>query len=136
MRPTGRISDVLSDRIGSLKVLEEYFVPRLRSGDEELAASFGSFLDGEPVDVVLRFDPGIKVYLLRRRWHPSQEEKELPDGRLEVQFRVNGLEGIRRWIYRWLPQVEVIEPVKLRKKIREELEMAVEKHGTSRRRTK
>jgi len=117
------------DRMASLKELGEHFVPRQRSGDDELATSFGSFLDGDPVEVILAFDPEIKAYIQRRRWHASQEEKERADGRLEVRFRVNGLEGISRWIYRWLPWVEVVAPPALRKKVREDLERALAKHG-------
>jgi predicted DNA-binding transcriptional regulator YafY len=119
------------DRMEALQVLEEHFVPRQRSGDEELALSFGSFLDGEPTDVILIFDPEIKGYIRRHRWHPSQEEIALKDGRLEVRFRVNGLEGISRWIHRWLPQVEVVAPLELRDKIRKDLERTLRKYGKS-----
>jgi predicted DNA-binding transcriptional regulator YafY len=117
------------DRMKALQVLKEHFVPRQRSGDEELALSFGGFLDGEPADVMLIFDPEIREYIQRHRWHPSQEERALPDGRLEVRFRVNGLEGISRWIYRWLPWVEVRAPKALRKKVSEDLAHALAKHG-------
>lgn len=116
------------DRIDALQVLEEHFVPRLRSGNEELDLAFGSYLDGEPVDVVLLFDPKIGDYLRRRRWHPSQRERVLKDGRLELRFRVNGLEGIARWIHRWLPGVEVAEPAELREKIKGELKIALGKY--------
>ncbi|MBI5583225.1 MAG: transcriptional regulator [Deltaproteobacteria bacterium] len=117
------------DRMESLKVLEEHFVPRQRSGDEELASSFGSFLDGEPEEVILVFDPEIRLYIERRRWHPSQEKEELKDGRLKIRFRVKGLEGIGRWIYRWLPWVEVLTPKALREKVEEDLALALAKHG-------
>jgi predicted DNA-binding transcriptional regulator YafY len=116
------------DQILSLKLLDDYFVPKRRPEEEELMASFGSFLDGEAVDVVLRFDPGIKGYIQRKKWHPSQQEKDLSGGRLEARFRVNGLEGISRWIYRWLPQVEVIAPAELREKMKEDLRKALEKY--------
>lgn len=45
-----------------------------------------------------------------------------------MRFRVNGLEGIRRWIYRWLPQVEVIAPPELREKMKEDLGKALGKY--------
>jgi predicted DNA-binding transcriptional regulator YafY len=41
---------------------------------------------------------------------------------------VNGLEGISRWIYRWLPQVEVIAPPGLRDKMKEDLRRALGKY--------
>ncbi len=116
------------DRMEALQVLEEHFVPRQRSGDEELALSFGSFLDGEPTDVILIFDSEIKEYIRRHRWHPSQEETALKGGRLEVRFRVKGMEGISRWIYRWLPQVEVVAPQALRTKTAADLQKALARY--------
>jgi predicted DNA-binding transcriptional regulator YafY len=117
------------DQILSLKLLDDHFVPRRRPEEEELSASFGSFLDGEVVEVILRFDPVIKGYIQRKKWHPSQREKELPDGRLEARFLVTGLAGISRWIYRWLPQVEVIAPKELREKMKEDLKKALAKYN-------
>ena len=116
------------DQILSLKLLDDYFVPRRRPEEDELMAAFGSFLDGEAGEVVLRFDPEIKGYIQRKKWHPSQQEKELPGGRLEARFRVNGLDGISRWIYRWLPHVEVIAPPELKEKMKEDLKKALRKY--------
>ncbi len=42
---------------------------------------------------------------------------------------MNGLEGITPWIYRWLPQVEVVSPKKLREGVKEELERALKKQA-------
>jgi predicted DNA-binding transcriptional regulator YafY len=116
------------DQILSLKILDDYFVPRRRPEDEELSASFGSFLDGEAVDVVLRFDREIKAYIQRKKWHPSQQEITLSGGRLETRFRVPGMAGITRWIYRWLPHVEVIAPPELREKMKGDLKKALGKY--------
>ncbi len=117
------------DRIMALKVLEEHFIPRNIFPEEELSGAFGTVVDGEPVEVVLRFDAEARPYLQRKKWHESQRERELKDGRLELRFTVNGLEGITPWIFRWLPHVEVVSPKKLRERIREELEMALKKHA-------
>lgn len=116
------------DRIISLKVLNEHFIPQNIAPEEELSGAFGTVVDGEPVEVVLRFDEEIKPYLQRKKWHQSQRERELNDGRLELRFRVNGLEGINYWIYRWLPYVEVVSPKELREIFKEKLEMALKKH--------
>ena len=83
-------------------------------------------LDGEPVEVVLRFDAEIKPYVLRKKWHESQKEKELKDG-VELRFKVNGIEGIKQWIYKWLPHVEVVEPRELKEDIKKELKEAMKK---------
>jgi len=113
------------DRIKRIKVLDEHFLPRRLDKDEELAGAFGPYLDGEPVEVLLRFSPDIKSYVLRKRWHESQVQEELEDGRLEVRFKVNGLEGIKPWIYMWLPHVEVVEPEELIREMRSDLQQAL-----------
>ncbi len=116
------------DRIINLKVLEEHFIPKNIDPEEELSGAFGTVVDGEPVEVILRFDPECRPYLQRKRWHESQRERILKDGRLELRFTVNGLEGIRPWIYRWLPQVEVVSPKSLREEIKEELGRYLKKY--------
>lgn len=117
------------DRIQSLKVLNEHFIPENISPEEEISGAFGVMVDQEPVEVALRFDKEIKPYVLRKKWHQSQKEKELKDGRVEVRFNVNGLDEIKQWIYRWLPRVEVISPRRLKEMVKEELRLSLEKHN-------
>jgi hypothetical protein len=76
------------------------------------------------VEVVLRFQPEIKSQVLRKKWHPSQKEKQLKDGSLEMRLVVNGLERIRPWIYRWLPWVKVVSPKEPKHIVKKELESA------------
>jgi predicted DNA-binding transcriptional regulator YafY len=116
------------DRITSLKTLKEYFIPKGISSEDELSGAFGNILDGEPVLVVLRFDAEIKAHVLRKKWHQSQKENELNDGRIEMRFEVNGIEGIKQWIYKWIPYVEVIEPKELKEEIRIELKKTMGKN--------
>ena len=106
------------DKIASLKVLKIYFLPKLEiSADEELAGTFGSFIEGEPVTVVLRFMREFAPFIQRKKWHPTQTVKELPNGDIEVTFRVNGLKGIKYWLYRWIPYMVIIEPKEFRKEV-------------------
>jgi predicted DNA-binding transcriptional regulator YafY len=116
------------DRIISLKVLEEHFIPTNIAPEEEFSGAFGTVVDGEPVEVVLRFDEECRPYIQRKKWHESQKERDLKDGRLELRFRVNGLEGITPWIYRWLPYVEVVSPRDLKSTLQEDLEAALKKN--------
>lgn len=115
------------DRILSLRILNEQFVPVSISPEEELSGTFGVWLDEKPVNVVLRFDKESIPYIQRKKWHQSQQEKELKDGRLELRFKVNGFEDIKSWIYRWLPHVEVVAPKKLKETVRAELKEAVKR---------
>ena len=117
------------DRVASMSQLDEYFVPRAISPEDELSGAFGAFLDGEPVEVTLQFDAHIKPFIVRKKWHESQTVKELGNGNIEVRFRVNGLMGIQNWIYGWIPHVEVIAPRELRKALRRDLQKAIKIHG-------
>ena len=117
------------DRIAALTVLDEHFIPGRITPHDELSGSFGPYVDGEPVKVVLRFDAEVKAHVLRRKWHESQKEKELPDGRLELRFTVNGTEGIRQWLSRWIPFVEVVEPVELRQAVIEDMKSNLLRYG-------
>jgi len=116
------------DRITSLKVIDRHFLPKNVLPEDELSASFGTWLDGEPVEVVLRFDEEVKSRVLRKKWHQSQKEKELKDGRLEVRFNVKGLGGIKKWIYQWIPYVEIVEPKELRDEIKIEFSVELDKN--------
>lgn len=116
------------DRIISLKVQNKHFLPKRISPDDELSGSFGGVIDGEPIEIVIRFDAGIKTHILRKKWHESQTNKGLKDGRLETTFIVNGFEGIKGWIYQWMPYAEVVRPEELRKEIESDMKAAYEKH--------
>jgi predicted DNA-binding transcriptional regulator YafY len=117
------------DRVVSLKLLDEYFLPREISPEAELSGLFGAYVDGEPTEVIVRFDQEIRKYVERNRYHQTQVQRELPDGRLQVTFTANGIEGVRHWLYRWLPHVEVVAPDALRDTVTRELETALMKHG-------
>ena len=114
------------DRMESLKVLDQNFLPKPEITPEEFKEAFGVITDGDPVTVVLRFDKSCKPYLKRFAF-PGQEEKELPDGRIELRFRTSGLKGVKLWLYRHIPHFEVVEPKGLKEEIRTELQAAMER---------
>lgn len=113
------------DRINGLRTLGKTFVPQPTSPDAELDGAFGHFVDGEPVEVTLIFEQSCLPFLLRRKWHKSQRIRQLADGCLEMSFSVNGILGIRPWIYRWLPNVRVVAPLELVDLVQQELQTAM-----------
>lgn len=113
------------DKIRSWKLTERYFVPRKDVPSvEEIREAFGPYVDEEPQEVIVRFGPEVKQYLLRRIWMKDQKCQELSDGWLEVRFKVRGLSGFKYWLYRWLPHFQVVAPDSLRDEIREDLRLA------------
>lgn len=116
------------DRITGLKILSMRFVACKVNPKDEHEGTFGRFVDGNPVEVRLIFDKTAVPFLMRKKWHPSQQTRELSDGRLEMTFMVNGILGIRPWIYRWLPNVEVVSPLELTELVQEELKASLLKN--------
>ncbi|MEN6615786.1 MAG: transcriptional regulator [Syntrophorhabdus sp.] len=116
------------DRIESVSILDRHFLPPNLTPEEELSGAFGAFLDGEQVEVVLRFDEIYKPLITRKTWHASQRITDLPDGGIEVTFAVKGVLGIRNWIYQWIPHVEVVAPRELRDMFRDDLDKALNKY--------
>lgn len=105
-----------------------YYSPPV-DAELELSNGFGTYLDGEPVKITIRFDREAATRFQRRKWHKSQVVQENKDGGIVVTFCVNGTEGVKRWLYQWLPHAEVLEPVALRSQIAQELGQAAKRHG-------
>jgi predicted DNA-binding transcriptional regulator YafY len=100
------------DRIRAWEVMERPFFPRIRGSEleEDLERGFGDYMDGELVHVVVRFSPEIRPHLERKIWHPSQKNKILPSGSLEICFDTSGIDAVKSWLYRWVPYFQVIQP--------------------------
>lgn len=117
------------DRIVRIEERNRYFTTRDDFSLEEYLSHTWGIIDGEEVGVVVRFTKDAADYILRRdSWHPSEKRKILPDGGVELQFNVAGTLEIKKWIYSWLPHVEVVKPLSLRRQIHKELAQAAASH--------
>jgi predicted DNA-binding transcriptional regulator YafY len=76
---------------------------------------------GPPQKVRIRFSAGNAKYVRERVWHPTQESKDMKDGRLELTLHVNHLLEVSRWVMSYGAGCEVIEPEELRQVISKEL---------------
>ena len=72
----------------------------------------------ELVLIKVRFHKSLTRYLLERRWHPSQKDKKLKDGSLELAFEVAGTKEIKTWILGFGSLAKVLEPALLVKEIK------------------
>jgi predicted DNA-binding transcriptional regulator YafY len=75
----------------------------------------------ELVLIKVRFHKSLTRYLLERRWHPSQKNKKLKDGSLELAFEVAGTKEIKTWILGFGSLAKVLEPALLVKEIKDDL---------------
>lgn len=76
--------------------------------------SFGVFQE-EPFDVVWRFSPKAAPDARQFLFHPTQTMEDQPDGSLVVRFRAGGALEMSWHLFTWGGEVEVLEPVALRK---------------------
>jgi predicted DNA-binding transcriptional regulator YafY len=60
-----------------------------------------------------------------RRWHPSQKNKKLKDGSLELAFEVAGTKEIKTWIMGFGSLAKVLEPAFLVKEVKDDLERSL-----------
>ena len=118
------------DRILKCSEQDYCFIPRVDFDLEEYLSHSWGVIDGEEVTVVVRFKPDVTDYIVRKeKWHPSEKRKILPDGGVELTFTVAGIYEIKKWIYSWLPNIEVIKPKWFRKEIHKELTQATKDHN-------
>ena len=109
------------DRMQKIRLTEDSFnIPPGFSLESYLRHSFGMFTE-ELVRVKVRFHKSLTRYLLERRWHPSQKNKKLKDGSLELAFEVAGTKEIKTWIMGFGSLAKALEPASLVKEIKDDL---------------
>lgn len=73
---------------------------------------------GQRVTIRVVFSARMVPYIRERLWHPTQELKRLPDGRLEMTLKVAALPDIRRWLLGFGPDAALVAPGALREGLR------------------
>jgi len=117
------------DRMQKIKMMEESFpAPVGFSLENYLRHSFGMFIE-ELVRVKVRFHKSLTRYLVERRWHPSQKNKKLKDGSLELTFEVAGTKEIKTWIMGFGSLAKVLEPASLVIEVKEDLAKALKSYA-------
>jgi predicted DNA-binding transcriptional regulator YafY len=117
------------DRMQKIKLAEESFtMPPGFSLENYLRHSFGMMRE-DLVRVKARFHKSLTRYLLERRWHPSQKNKKLKDGSLELSFEVAGTKEIKTWILGFGSLAKVVDPASLVKEVEEDLEKSLRSYG-------
>ncbi|MBN1944396.1 MAG: WYL domain-containing protein [Bradymonadales bacterium] len=92
----------------------EYPGPASFDPRQYIEGCFGIYHDDstEPIVVELIFQDirWLKIYLKERRWHPTQQFEDLPDGRLRMTFTVSTMVEVWPWIRSFGEDVELIRP--------------------------
>lgn len=87
--------------------------PEKFSVEKILRDSFGVHSGEGEFNVVIRFDAYAADYIREKRWHPSQELRELKDGGVELRLKLSSLGEIQRWILGWGGSAIVVQPREL-----------------------
>ena len=112
-------------RIKTLEVLTVAFVIPVDFDFEATTASFGIFSGSETYQVKILFSKKQAPYILERQWHPSQKFTKEKDGSLLAEITTSHLLEIKQWVMSFGSGAEVLEPSRLRKEIKKELNAAV-----------
>ena len=115
------------DRIASVSLEKQTFVPRERIGDEVFANSLGVHT-GPAVKVEIAFEPRVAPYVRARVWHTSQQVRETAGGTLVLSMNVCHDWALRSWILSWGPFARVVAPAALARELRADLQAATDRY--------
>lgn len=110
-------------RIQAIDITGQTFArPQKFSLEKRLRDSFGVQSGQGSFDVVIRFNELVSDYIREKKWHDSQQLKELKDGGLELRMKLSSLAEVERWVLGWGGNAKIIEPPELAAKIRQAAE--------------
>ena len=69
-------------------------------------------------EVALRFTPQVADFIREKRWHDSQQQRELKGGGVELRLKLSSLIEIERWVLSWGENARVIQPKELAESVR------------------
>lgn len=116
-------------RIQSVKLTGRSFVrPKRFSLESRLRDSFGVIAGSRAQEVVVRFSPFAAQFIREKRWHGSQQTKELEDGGVELRLMLSSLVEVERWILGWGGNATVLQPPELVERIRTEARRILENY--------
>ena len=75
--------------------------------------SFGVHSGEGEYEVVIRFNPRAADYIREKKWHESQQIRELKNGGVELTLKLSSLVEIERWILSWGGDAKVLKPREL-----------------------
>ena len=101
-------------RIRSIKPTGRTFDrPRKFSLEKRLRDSFGVHSGEGHYHIVIRFNARVGDYIREKRWHESQQLRELKNGGVELRLKLSGLSEIERWVLGWGGDAVVVQPPEL-----------------------
>jgi proteasome accessory factor B len=110
-------------RVQSVKPTGKTFErPQKFSLEKRLRGSFGVHSGGGEYEVVIRFNARAADYIREKKWHESQQLRELQGGGVELRLKLSSLEEIERWILSWGGDAVVVKPRELAEAVKQSAE--------------
>jgi len=101
-------------RVRSVKQTGKTFPhPEQFSLEKRLRDSFGVHSGVGEYDVILRFSTRVVDYVREKKWHESQQLRQLKGGGLELRLKLSSLVEIERWVLSWGGDAVVVKPREL-----------------------
>ena len=102
-------------RIRSLVRTDNFFVrPKRFDPTDKLGKAWQLIPEGKIENVELEFTAKVATNVSEVRWHPTQQQKTLRDGRCLMTFEIDGLNEVAWWICGYADQAIVRKPAKLK----------------------
>ena len=107
-------------RIKAIRATGKTFERRKRfSLEERLRGSFGVQSGQGVFDVVIRFHERVADYIREKKWHESQQLRELKGGGMELRLKLSSLAEVGRWVLSWGGDAVVVRPAELAHAVRQ-----------------
>jgi len=87
--------------------------PQKFSLEQRLRGSFGVQSGKGEYEVVIRFAESAADYIREKKWHTSQQLKELKTGGVELRMKLSSLNEVERWILGWGGKARPLQPPEL-----------------------
>lgn len=101
-------------RISAVELTGKTFArPQKFSVEKRLRDSFGVHSGEGEFEVVLRFSEFAADYIREKKWHASQQLRELDNGGSELRLKLSSLVEVQRWVLGWGGHATVVQPPEL-----------------------
>jgi predicted DNA-binding transcriptional regulator YafY len=107
-------------RIKAIRPTGKTFERRQKfSLNKRLRGSFGVQSGQGEFEVVIRFHERVADYIREKRWHESQQLRELKGGGVELRLKLSSLAEVGRWVLSWGGDAVVVRPAELAQSVRQ-----------------
>jgi proteasome accessory factor B len=87
--------------------------PKKFSLEQRLRDSFGVQSGHGVFDVVIRFSEEAADYIREKKWHDSQQLREMKNGAVELRMKLSSLNEVERWVLGWGGKARALKPPEL-----------------------